>query len=129
MHTIHESNYTVIKQPRNGNREINKNSSVYRSSRAQLMGWIHLIIFTHIHCRLIQSANAGRKTFSTFFKKYRFLTWWWSILRIQHDTNMLYKRLKSIWMTRSEMTGNSSLLIKNHISSILKSPVANFVDK
>jgi len=49
MHTIHESNYTVIKLPRNGNSEgkINKNNSVHKSYQAQLMGWMHLI-FTQI---------------------------------------------------------------------------------
>jgi len=52
MHTIHESNYTVIKLPSNGNsktKEINeKYNSVYRSCQAQLMGWKHLITFTQI---------------------------------------------------------------------------------
>jgi len=49
MHTIRESNYTVIKQPCNGNskaKQVNKNSSVYRSYHAKLMGWMHLMIFT-----------------------------------------------------------------------------------
>jgi len=52
MHTIHESNYTVIKLPSNGNsktKEINeKYNSVYRSCQAQLMGWKYLITFTQI---------------------------------------------------------------------------------
>jgi len=48
---MHESNCTVIKLPRNGNskgRKINKNNSVYKSYQAQVMGWIHLMVFTHI---------------------------------------------------------------------------------
>jgi len=51
MHTIHESSYTIMNQLHNGNsetKEINKNSSVYRRSQAHLMGWMNLIIFTHI---------------------------------------------------------------------------------
>ena len=32
---------------------------------------------------------------------------------------------KSLWTARSEMTGYSFLVIKNHINSILKSPIAN----
>jgi len=40
MHTIHDGNQTVIKQPRNGNRrkKLTKNSQVYISFQAQLMG-------------------------------------------------------------------------------------------
>jgi len=51
MHTIHESKYTAIKLPRNGNRQkiINKNNYVYGSYQAQLMGWMHLIMFTQIN--------------------------------------------------------------------------------
>jgi len=52
MHTTHESNYTVMKLPRNGNsktKKINKkNNSGCRTYQAQLMGWMHLIIFTQI---------------------------------------------------------------------------------
>jgi len=48
--TIHESNYTVIKLPHSGNskaKEINKkNNSVQISYQAQVMGWMHLVIFT-----------------------------------------------------------------------------------
>jgi len=49
MPTIHESNYTVMKLPRNGNintKILTKNNSVYRSYQAQLMGWMHLTIFS-----------------------------------------------------------------------------------
>jgi len=51
MNTIHESNYTATKQPRNGNKsakKLTKNSSVYRSRQARLMGWMYLMIFTQI---------------------------------------------------------------------------------
>jgi len=51
MHTIHESKYTVIKQPCSGNskaKQINKSSLVYRSYQAHLMGWMYLMIFTQL---------------------------------------------------------------------------------
>jgi len=50
MHTIHESNYTVMKQPCNGNskaKKITKTVEV-RSYKAQLMGWMHMTMFTPI---------------------------------------------------------------------------------
>jgi len=56
-------------------KKLTKNSSVCGSYQIQLMGWKHLIIFTQIvssNRRLIQD-NAGRRTFSTFFKKNRIL--------------------------------------------------------
>jgi len=51
-----------------------KNNSFYRSYGAQLMGWMHLMIFKQISSmrRLIQD-NGGQTTVSTFFKKDRFL--------------------------------------------------------
>ena len=53
MQTIHESNYTVIKLPHNGNSKAKnnyqKNNSVYRSYQAQIMGWMYLIIFSLIN--------------------------------------------------------------------------------
>jgi len=51
MPTIHESNYTVMKQARNGNskaKKLTKNNSVYRSYQAHVIGWMHSIIFTQV---------------------------------------------------------------------------------
>jgi len=51
MHTIHESTYTVIKLPRNGNckaKKTTKHNPVCTSYQAQLMWEMHLIIFTKI---------------------------------------------------------------------------------
>jgi len=51
MHTIRESNYAVIKQPRNGNRKekkVNENNSICKSYQAQPMEWMHLMVFTQI---------------------------------------------------------------------------------
>jgi len=54
MHTIHESNYTVIKLPSNGNSSLRRKIiSIKQFSlhnyQAQLMGRMHLIIFTQIN--------------------------------------------------------------------------------
>jgi len=52
MHTIHRSNYIVMKLPRNGKsklKKINKTKIQFvRSHQAQLMGWMHLMIITQI---------------------------------------------------------------------------------
>jgi len=50
MHTIRESNYTIIKQPRNGNSKAKKTKSnlIYGNYQAQLMGLMYLMIFTQI---------------------------------------------------------------------------------
>jgi len=53
--------------------------------------------------------NAGRRTFSTFFRKDRYLDLL-SILRMPVHTNMSCKRAK-FWTTRSEMTGHSFLVL------------------
>ena len=45
MHTIHESNCTVTKLPHNRNTKMKRKLTVYRSYQAQLMGWMHLMIF------------------------------------------------------------------------------------
>ena len=49
-----------------------------------------------------------RHSFSTFFKKVGFWTWWLSILRMSFHTNMF---CKSFWTARSEMTGCSFLVL------------------
>jgi len=51
MHTILESNCSVIKLPRNGNfkaKKFNNFNSVYRGYQAQLKEWKHLMTFTQI---------------------------------------------------------------------------------
>jgi len=64
-----------MKLPRNGNSKakniLTKSNSVCGNYLTQLMGWMHLMTFVCIR-RLMQD-NAGRRTFSIFFKKDRFL--------------------------------------------------------
>jgi len=73
MPTTYESYYTVIKLPRNGNRKakkINKKyNSVYRSYQAQLMGWIHMTLFTQIIHSQIDTRKSRTKDILNFFQK------------------------------------------------------------
>jgi len=92
MHTIHETNYRVIKHSRNGNRK-RKNwyETVDWSYQAQLMRLMHLTIFTQIIHLLIETINQRSKKdiLNMFEKASVFRTWWLSILRMPHHTNML----------------------------------------
>ena len=79
MHTFHEheSNYTVIKLRCNETVRQNKLTNqnlVYRRYQTQLMGWIHLIIFTQIIYSWMDTNNAGRMTFLAFSKRIGFWT-------------------------------------------------------
>jgi len=118
MHTIRESNYTVIKQPCNGNsmvKKITKNNSVHRSYQAQVMRWSHSMIFKQIIHSYLNKRQGGRRTFSTFFKKDRFLDM--MIVNVEHACSHKHvvRTAKSLQMARSEMTGHSFLvLIQNH---------------
>jgi len=47
--------------------KLTKNSAVYKSFQAQLIGWMHLIIFTQIIHLQIHTISQRRKRFSTFF--------------------------------------------------------------
>jgi len=50
-HTMPERNFAVMKQPRNGNskaKKLTKINAVYTSYQSQLIGWMHMLIFTQI---------------------------------------------------------------------------------
>jgi len=101
MHTIHESNCKVMKQTRSGNstakKLTKKSNSIFRSYQAHVMGWMHLILFTQDRSsnRSLIQDNAGRRTFSTFFKKDQFLDL--MIVNFENTTSHKYlvKKLKS----------------------------------
>jgi len=59
------------------------------TNQAQLMGWMHLMIFTQIiHLQVDTLANAERKTFSTYFKKHCFLHLF--IINFENSTSHKY---------------------------------------
>ena len=97
MHTIHERNYRVKEEPRNGNSKANKklpkNNLLLQmlSSTATEMDAVHDLLTDHLFLE-----NAGRRTFSTFFEKDRFLHLRLSILRMPLHINMLWKRVARI---------------------------------
>jgi len=116
-HTIHESNCTVIKQPRNGyskTKKINRKTVQFTEvvKHNQWVGCIWWFLHRSSICGLIQLANVGRKTFSTFFKKtsvfglddYQFWEFRFTQICCANGYNYFYGR--------SEMTGYSFLVVK-----------------
>ena len=67
MHTIHESNYTVIKTTtqwqESGEKDLIKNY------QAQLVGWMHLMIFTHIKHSQTDARQRRTKNIFNIFQK------------------------------------------------------------
>ena len=72
MHTIHESNHTVMKLPRNENSKEKKyqqkNNSVCRSYQAQLTGWMRLVIFTQTIHSYIDTRQRRTKEILNIFQ-------------------------------------------------------------
>jgi len=122
MHTIHESNYTVINQPRNGSGKveiINKSNSVYRSYQAQVMRRRHSMIFAYIiHAYVDTSQRSIKDIFNIFQKGSLFGLDYY--INFEHASSHKYvvQTTESLRMARSEMTRYSFLvLIKLQSSS------------
>ena len=98
-----------------------KNNSVYRSYQAQLIGWIHVIIFTQINHSWTDKGNAGRRTFLTFFKKNRILDWM-IIINFENTASHKYlvQTFKSYeWLDQKWLNIHFLFLFKNDIQAKL----------
>ena len=122
IHTIHESNYTVINQPRNGSGKvkiINKSNSVYRSYQAQVMRRRHSMIFAYIIHAYVDTSQRSIKDIFNIFQKGS-LFGLDDYINFEHASSHKYvvQTTESLRMARSEMTRYSFLvLIKLQSSS------------
>ena len=118
MHTIHESNCTVIKQPRNGSnkaKNLTKHNSVYTGYQSQLTGWMHVLIFIQTSHSYIDVRQPKTKDILNIFQKGWVYGLWLSILRTPLHTIMLCKRLRVYeWLDQKCLGIHFLFLSKNN---------------